>query len=486
MTRGLPFIIPLAAAALLLAMLAQPVRAGDAKAGAGVTQPVVMGDSGYAKRIQAGIMIKQGKVKQGLGQYARLVRRDPDNQDLRADYADALLGQKKLAQANKQLRLLVRMDPRNRRVWYLKGQYHIKANQPQAARDWFARLLKKDPNQPDYLNGYSQAMRMLGEMPQAMAAYRRSLLIKAGQPWVRRDMMQLSRARRAKLFNRISLVDQNRTVKFLRSETGIMGPVAPKLKAGLSWHYAEIQREAGAFTTPLTKVNQRLMASAEYQATPNLALGVSGGTVYQGPIVMSYGALLRYVEPESFRIELKSELDQPWDDPIGAAESQGLEDRFSLAGDITALKNWVFSYRLEWREYYLNQDEKYADRHIASASLGRILLTHPYLSVNYNFYYSQVNQTDDFTRQLLIGKETTHGLSLYLEGQLSSYLSAWVTAAFRRDEGRELTAYEGGLGIKWEILPGLTISPSYSYSNDSQSVGGGDSHTFILGTDFLL
>ena len=147
----------------------------------------------------------------------------------------------------------------------------------------------------------------------------------------------------------------------------------------------------------------------------------------------------------------------------------------------------MFSYNLEWREYFLDQDVKYADRFIGSATLGRVFLNHPYLMVSYTFYHSNVEQTDNFSQELLTKRENAHGLGFYLEGQLSSYVSGWLTGGVRRDEGRELTSMEVGLGLRWQILPGLTIMPSYFYSSESQSVGAdGETHTFMLETEYLL
>jgi tetratricopeptide (TPR) repeat protein len=442
--------------------------------------------TGYAGRIQAGLLIKQGQVDKGLKLYGELVQKEPKNLDLRADYADALLNQKQYPQLAKQLKALKRQGPNNERVRFLEAQYLLETGEHQKALEALRLLIDQDPKRPEYLNAYGRAQQKAGNPEEAMAAYRRSLLYRANQPWLRRDLMRMTKEGGAKLTSRMSYADQDRTVKFLRSEMGLMGPVAHGLKAGLRWHSAEIERERTEFAPPVTKNNHRVMAAVEYRAAPGLTVGVSGGPALVGPSVLAYGGLVRYVIPETARIEFKTEINYPWDDPIDAAERDGVVDRYALSGEFTGIEKWVVNYNLEWREYFLDKDAKYADRFIASSSIGRVLLAHPFLLLSYNFYYSDVRQRDESAQELLIAKENSHGLSLYLEGQFSSYISGWFTAGVRRDNNRDLNSYEFGLGFRWLALPRLNVMPSYYYSNDSQTVGGGDSHTFILETEYLL
>ena len=89
-----------------------PAPKAAAKASQDTRTPVPQPQGQYARRIQASILLKQGKVDRGLQLYLSMVQADPQNVDLRADYADALMSQERLDAAATQIKVLVGLAPK--------------------------------------------------------------------------------------------------------------------------------------------------------------------------------------------------------------------------------------------------------------------------------------------------------------------------------------------------------------------------------------
>ena len=165
----------------------------------------------------------------------------------------------------------------------MQANYLLETGQDKQALEVLSWLLDQDPKKSEYLTAYGRAKEKLGDLDEAMAIYRRSLLNKANQPWLRRDLIRLTKENAAKLTSRVSYTDQSRTTKFRRSELGVMGPVGHGLKIGARWNYDQVEREDQEFADPAVRDSQRVMAFVQYKATPRLTLGVSAGPVMQGP-----------------------------------------------------------------------------------------------------------------------------------------------------------------------------------------------------------
>ena len=448
--------------------------------------PISMGDELNRKRVQAAIHLRRNQTDEGLKLLDGLVRKHPKNFDLRTDYADALLEAGRLKELDEQIMVLNDQNPLNPRLRFLKARTLMKKQRYKEADAILKELIGEYPLRADYVAEHGRAQLNLGNLYEAMALMKRSLLLKSDQPWLRRDLARLTRENTTRLTTRTLYVDQARQTSFFRNELALVGPVAERLKLGFKWRGNLVEREAEEFSPAGSEDNHTVLAMLEYRFNPRFKLGVEAGPILSGPDAVTYGLNASYNWPDLASISGSVEINYPWDDPVSAAEEMGLYDRAVLRGEISAVKNWVASYNLEYRRYFLNEDDKYADRYIGSFSLGRILYTHPYMLLSGTWYYSRVNKEENFSQDLLISEENAPGLNLYSEARLSSYVTGWGSFGARRDLARDLNAFDLALGFRWQVLPFLTLKPGYFYTNDSESLGGGDSHNLLLETEFLF
>ena len=448
--------------------------------------PVPMGDELNRKRIQAALFFKRGETEKGLELLSQLMNRHPKNLDLRMDYADALLEAKELKRLDHELGFLKKQIPANPRLRFLEARTLMQKDEYAQADTILLGLLKESPRRADYLAEHGRAQLHMGNYNEAIAVFKRSLLTKPNQPWLRRDLARLIRERSTKLTTRTLYVDQAHQTSFFRNEIAFMGPVAESLKLGLKWRGNFVHRDEEQGSPAASEQNQAVLIMGEYDFSPRFKLGGAAGPVLEGPEVFSYAMNASYVWPDKARVKGLFEINNPWDDPVLAAESGGLVDRAALEGEVSAVKKWVLGYGLEFRRYYLEKDEHYADRWIGSLNLGRVLFARPYVLLSGTWYYSRVDKEEDFSQELFTPEENSLGLSLYTENQFSSYLTGWGSFSGRRDIRREMTAFDAALGLRWKILPFLSLKPGYYYTNDSESIGGGDSHNILLETEFTM
>ena len=448
--------------------------------------PLPMGDEMNRKRIQAALYLRRGETEKGLSLLAELVAKNPKNHELRMEYAENLLNAKKYAALDAQFKILRDQKPKDPRVNFLGARALAQKGEYAQADRILLDLLKDHPRQPEYLAEHGRAQLQMGNYDEALALFRRSLLIKPNQPWLHRDLARLTRENATRLTTRTLYVDQAHQTRFFRNEVALVGPVAQRLKLGLKWMGNAVERDDSLGSKGAKEQNHAVLATAEYRFSPRFKVGAMGGPVLQGPETFSFGLNADYVWPDKAGLKGLVEINTPWDDPVRAAESNGLVDRAQLEGEISALKNWVAGYSLEFRRYFLEKDRHYADRYIGSMQVGRVLFSRPYVLLSGTWYYSKVHQNDEFSQELLTPEENALGISLYTEARLSSYLTGWSSFAVRRDLAKDLTAVDAALGLRWQVLPYLMLKPAYFYTNDSESIGGGDSHNLLVETEFLF
>ncbi|MBW2617353.1 MAG: tetratricopeptide repeat protein [Deltaproteobacteria bacterium] len=452
------------------------------QAGWSETEPA---DPAQTDLVKARIWVRQGEYDRALELYSRLLGEHPQDADLRAGYIEALLEADRHDQARQEIETLLAAHPKEPRSRHLLARWYMEEGEWNEALKVLKELSSEYPDRADFRADLGWAAQGGGHWLSAIKAFRESLALRPDQPQLRRDLAALLEAHLPRLTYKLSCLDQDGQTKTWRQEATFRTPLFEELDLEISWLDNRLSRTQSEEIVAASGHNAAFLIGLDYHPGGGWSLGLTAGPGTAGPREFRLGLWADYQRADGW-LRAAASLNQPWDDPIEAAEDEGVLDQYSLAGEWTGLAGWAFQASAERLNYYLAERSAYAHRYLFSGLLGRIVSSEPYLMVYYRFYHSQTISQGEAPATLLLDREVSHSLGAYLEHRLLPRLSSRISAAARYDTARDLTGWGASVGFRLKACPRLIVEPAYVYSSERQNVAGGQSHLGMLQIELLF
>ncbi len=443
-------------------------------------------DSAHQDLIKAQIFSRQGEHDKALALFKQLISRFPRDAEMRADYVEALLAAGRRQEAKQELALLLAASPDHRRGRYLLARVDMEEKKWAEAFSILKKLAAEDPKDPYLEADYGRAAQARGLWLTAIEAYKASLTLNPDQPALHRDLSELISQNLPRLTWRLSRLEQAAETETWRLETSFQAPLSEEVSLGLTWRDSQFSRPEDEAVRGLSGGHGSMLARLVYRHRDRWLFRLEAGPHLHGASGPRAEMTLERRLDDRGWLRGAASYNQAWDDPLEAGEKDGRLDTLTLSGQWLGLKPWVFELSAQGLRYYLYGREPYADRYIVSALAGPIIFSRPYVLLYYRFYRSEVFRQHDSPLNLLLAEESIHSLGGYLDAELLEGLSAWFSAAVRRDVARKLTAWEVGAGLRCRLGPRLTLEPSYVYTSETETVAGGESHLATLQAELLF
>ena len=225
-----------------------------------------------------------------------------------------------------------------------------------------------------------------------------------------------------------------------------------------------------------------------WTATAGLDVGVSGLRTTVSPLVgagFHWNDLLKITSSFNYR-DLRTDIPH-------AVAAGVLQDQAGLQWEYHP--HWFWQERLlvtgsyTFRRSYSVSGAS-ALTHEVDPVFSFIILKKPYLSVGYQYTFSQTDEHHGFFTEVpLIPKLSAHYLTGFIGDQLGKKLH-WEGGFFiGQDTERHLDFLAGDLwgvssGIRWALLPWLDFEGSYFFANETVQGVGGRTHQGRVGISY--
>lgn len=454
------------------------------------TVPAVAAETPVApqeKLIMGTIWMRQGFHARAADFFGRLLITYPDDNELRSNYAEALLESGQTERAWGEVQNLLRSAPDAFRTRYLLSRCHMAREDYESALAVLDDMAVDYPDNSGVLADRGNAAQQLGLWFTAIESYRRTLSLEPDQIFVRsalKGLLQEHRPRLSFQFNYFYRADK--TNDWLL-DTSFRSHISQNTVMTVSWTANQLDRSAQTGVTEVSQDYHAVRVDLAYQLSKRWNVGLTGGAYRMDGWKTTGGARIGWSDPERARFLLSYVFNEPWTDPTEAANQEGSEDRLALSVELSAYRPWILTGNFEFQRYYLNNRTDYADVFDYTVGLGRIWRrAHPYILVTTGIGGSQrFNESVD-PAGLLLEREFYPYLNLFVEHDFTRRATGQFSAGFRYDTERSLSGWDAGFGMRYELTPAVILNAGYRYNSESRGVDSGESHQVSMGLDIIF
>lgn len=438
--------------------------------------------------IEARINGRMGHYEKALRLFNDLIRRYPDDMEIREDYLETLIDGRDYEKALSELAWIRKKQPLSPRAARLAARIYLEANQLEHSLALLEDVLESYRRNAGVMADAAYIRAGIGDTLGAMHYYSGALETDPENPYIRDALHSLLRPTRPRVdagyraeFKAADTVVQKTGVSYAML-TGAATDIALQLNR------TAISRPAGAFTYELNKelTEAYLQLGFRIKDRWRAYLNAGGYAGLGGGFSPSAGIIYNIYRSLNFHLDY--EHHRPWFDPVEAAAlGGGYQNRAQAALEWIYRERWIFSAALENAQYFTANwgagDGYYGRKTSGSVGVARRLTVKPELTVGYNYYRSRFTPADTVNYYQAMGimpismleEESLHGFFAGVSINFNAYLSANLNGGYRMDTARSVNSWWANPAMRIRLRNRLEAECGYEYTSEDQSAQGGKS-----------
>ncbi|MBW1723054.1 MAG: tetratricopeptide repeat protein [Deltaproteobacteria bacterium] len=430
--------------------------------------------------LRARIFIRKGYPRESLKIYKRLRKQFPEDLDIRADYAEALISTNNYEAAVGELRDLLEKSPSHLRGARLLARLYTEAGRAEWAFPVYEDILGRMKGDPGLWSDYAYGRVGSGDWETALECFHRALDLDPGNGELLRSLHEILRDHSPSLesgYRTYSLDSDESTVKTLTLR--YRGHLTTATSLELTLHDIHVTRPPQTGISPLDYgikdifflLHHRLNSSLLVKAGAGRHDGKGKGTS------LFLGLDIRF--PRGVSLGVDYEHNRPWYDPVDTVAYGGCLDRFFVTLDWAPRPAWGILLSAGLEDYTLRDTGDYGTKQDMTFILTRRFTESPDFSLSYSYYRSRFLYSSEMFRPIsMIESEAVHGLSGRLEVRPRPYWGWVLSGGITRDFGRKVDTWRVVPGIRFRFGNRVEGSLDYEYSSESRTAAGGVTRTF--------
>lgn len=439
------------------------------------------------QRLKARIMFRRGYADDAIRLFEKLVRNNPDIEDLRAEYINTLIDNGDYLKSRVLLQKWLDRKPDSRdarstmaRLDLLTGNYvqrrasvkYLRRLRPedtgalseyaysaQAGNDWlealnsFSELVDREPDNLDAREALSQILRQ-----------RRPRLSLTPRIYLQPDDTSTN-----SLTTSFSMqMDGVTRVEFLHDITHVYRPQGD----GIDKIDRTINEGAVLVRRDLSRKFTAIVGLGGYDGS---ASGVSGALGFEWAV------------HDSGTVSAMLDVNDPWIEDASAVNHKGRYNQVSATYNGFYNDSWGVFFNGQVRQYLVEEDRLYGTKGLYNIILTKKISDLPELYVSYSYYRSHfIYEDQNYTPIDMVLNESIHTLSASYSQQLFKSLRFEMGGGIRMDEFKTSPSYFAAPNLVLNLCDRWELNAGYEYSSDSGIAGGGETQTITGSVIFLF
>jgi len=445
-------------------------------------RPPVSEDSRKMALIEARILGKQGLYEKSLQIYQHLLKRYPEDEEIRGDYIEALIDSSQYEMAQSEIMRLLRKNPDNLRAQRLQARLYIQLRQYARTFPIFDQILNLNKADAGIWSDYAFANLDTQEWSSALNYFSRVLEMDPENREALRNVHEILREHRPKLDAGYRLYSQDAGDATIQTVSGRYARhLSDRTLADIAYDRITIDRPESGLSAPIDEtindalIRFRRQLSRKWEGR----IGIGG---YTG---LGDGTTLLLGLDYSPRIDLTLHADflgkRPWYDPVEAASLEGSYQQYVVSMDWNIDPTLALFLGAEYWDYFVEDDWDYGAKKTFTGILTKRLFERPSLFAGYSYYFSDFDYKNEaFTPIDMIPSESVHTIFGSFEHGLSRDITFSVSSGRQWDVVRSLSSWYILPMVRFKLGKRIESVISYEFNSESGTAAGGKTQTFRI------
>ena len=434
--------------------------------------------------VKADIYSRLGKCDKSQIIYEKLLKKHPQFPDLWINYIDALLQCDSNNKALITVEAFLKLHENNKFGVRLLGQIYKILGFYKSAQTTFEKIIPYYQNDAALWIEYGAVQKAQGNWIDALNSFSRALEIRDDHE-VLREIHGLLKEYKSKIYTGFNTrrTDYDLVNSY---EFGFGKQLTQKNRLYFDFQYLYIDRPGNTYFSPFTKEIETGLLSLDYNHNPqlNLKLGLGYSTLDKKDMVVN--SIFKYKITDEYSLGARLDVNQLWYDPVDGTIYNGQINSGLLSFDRHFNRLWYLYLDYSYKEYFTNNVD-FGKSSSFTALISHRITKRPDVKIMASYVGQRFRYANADNKVIyMVPIEDLFSLGVNGYFHINKNFSLYMSLSSRRDNTRDLTAFDVLSTLDYKIGKRVTGQLLYNYSSDARTVIGGRVETFNFVLKIIL